>query len=287
MSIETYKMNEYAYEAGNNLDHSVPKVCRLCLSEELLENLYDRMDLCAWISDLLSIMVSQSDNLSPWICVLCRLRLQDFYEYRLSCMEVQEVLENGFNVIEDENNSLSEDPNDTSSDIILMTPVSDTSQEQPNENKLLVSETKRIYKGGYKGRHETCTICGKTIQRLRLEDHLNMHLGLRPYACQRGCQELFSCKYKRQVHYRKVHDGFKHECLICGRTFGSRQGLFSHHKRHHTMTTYECNICHKHFSSSYFRNQHKTMVHESTNFGLPSDQPHENSDNTNNAGCEV
>lgn len=66
--------------------------CRLCLSHELLEDVFVHKDLNLQISAHLSIEISENDTLSRLICLICRTRLQEFHEFQLRCLEVQDVL---------------------------------------------------------------------------------------------------------------------------------------------------------------------------------------------------
>ncbi|XP_062548653.1 zinc finger protein pita-like isoform X2 [Armigeres subalbatus] len=68
------------------------KVCRLCLSEESLEDIFKESSLPLCISDFLSIEVSIKDKLSHAICAICRIRLTEFRDFQTRCNEVQDVL---------------------------------------------------------------------------------------------------------------------------------------------------------------------------------------------------
>nr|XP_029727001.1 zinc finger protein Xfin-like isoform X2 [Aedes albopictus] len=68
-------------------------ICRLCLSEESLEDVFKDGFFHEWISDFLSIKITTNDRLSQAICAICRIRLADFHQYRIRCHEVQGVLQ--------------------------------------------------------------------------------------------------------------------------------------------------------------------------------------------------
>nr|XP_029724081.1 hypermethylated in cancer 2 protein-like [Aedes albopictus] len=257
-------MTELVLTGGCKSNQNFQKVCRLCLSEESLEDIFEQNDLSILISDLLSIVVSESDKMSHWICVLCRIRMQEFRDYQSQCMEVQEVLLSESNVIENISIISLDDPNEEISEeySFWMEKYEDTEEDRDDVYNIslitadpplesvhisesptqdLMTET-RIYKGKYTGKHIKCNRCGKVVQKMRFDSHMNGHLGLKPYKCERGCKEddetaHFACKYKRQEHYRKVHDGFKYTCGFCGRPYGTRQGLFSHKQRHPNCST--------------------------------------------------
>ncbi|XP_062548638.1 zinc finger protein ZFP2-like [Armigeres subalbatus] len=68
------------------------EICRLCLSEDLLDDIFAEDGLHQCILDLLLITVSADDRMSQAICAMCRLRLTEFHQYRMRCHEVQEAL---------------------------------------------------------------------------------------------------------------------------------------------------------------------------------------------------
>ncbi|XP_001658769.2 zinc finger protein 34 [Aedes aegypti] len=280
-------------EEDPKASQSLQKVCRLCLSEESLEDIFHQNGLSGWISELLSIVVSQSDRISHWICVLCRIRMQEFRDYQTRCWEVQEVLMNEIATNDDEIGTFplniqkdeisvddlfevgsfsDEDIDEVENNLYNISPQKEqiVCLNTPDNPEIVrTTNTEGSDKKGYKGRHITCNICGKEVQRLRFDNHMNGHLGLRPYKCERGCKaEYFACKYKRQGHYRKVHDGVKHLCGFCDRSFGTRQGLFSHKRRHHTTSTHKCNICHQMFSSENLLKRH-SKTHQASSAASP------------------
>nr|XP_029708942.1 zinc finger protein 2 homolog isoform X1 [Aedes albopictus]XP_029708943.1 zinc finger protein 2 homolog isoform X1 [Aedes albopictus] len=69
-----------------------PHICRLCLSEESLENVFEAEGIQQWISDFLSIMITTEDRMSQSICAICRIRLADFHDFRERCHKVQSLL---------------------------------------------------------------------------------------------------------------------------------------------------------------------------------------------------
>lgn len=68
------------------------QICRLCLSEDSLDDVFKDEDLHQWIADYLSITVSTEDSMSQAICFICRIRLTEFHQFRLRCQEVQVAL---------------------------------------------------------------------------------------------------------------------------------------------------------------------------------------------------
>lgn len=69
------------------------QICRLCLSEESLEDVFAEKGLHQLLLEFLSVQVSNEDRLSHSICTICRLRIIEFHQFWTRCQEVQEVLQ--------------------------------------------------------------------------------------------------------------------------------------------------------------------------------------------------
>lgn len=83
-------------EVGNeeaDIPTTLQQLCRLCLGDESLEDIFSQDDLHEWISDFLSIMVCVDDKISKSICFCCRTRLTEFRNFQQQCLEVQDVLQ--------------------------------------------------------------------------------------------------------------------------------------------------------------------------------------------------
>ena len=82
----------------------------------------------------------------------------------------------------------------------------------------------------YKERH-TCNICGKQfLTKVALLPHTNMHLGLRPYQCDK-CESSFrglDCFSK----HKRMHLTPEVTCQLCGKGLYKEAYLESHMKKH-------------------------------------------------------
>lgn len=72
------------------------QICRLCMSDENLGDVFNDEGLNQWISDLLSITIFIDDRLSKAVCVMCRLQVTEFHRFKMRCSEVQHVLKSQY-----------------------------------------------------------------------------------------------------------------------------------------------------------------------------------------------
>uniref|UniRef100_A0A182Q1U1 C2H2-type domain-containing protein n=1 Tax=Anopheles farauti TaxID=69004 RepID=A0A182Q1U1_9DIPT len=101
-----------------------------------------------------------------------------------------------------------------------------------------------------------CDICHKHVPKTRVDGHRNLHLGLRPLKCERGCEQSFHCKQLLLHHYRNVHSGETHRCDVCGKVLRSKRSLGYHKKDCHGERNHPCHFCDQMFVSNARLNQH-------------------------------
>ncbi|XP_034934486.1 zinc finger protein 568-like [Chelonus insularis] len=108
-----------------------------------------------------------------------------------------------------------------------------------------------------------CETCGKRYSSKNLlDEHVNNHIGIRPYICE-TCGKDFASKYTFKAHV-KTHEVRPRpfECLQCNKTFLSQQNLNQHEKTHLGLKEYICQQCGKAFGS-----QHNLEVHNIVHTG--------------------
>ncbi|XP_065079198.1 zinc finger protein 780B-like [Ochlerotatus camptorhynchus] len=253
------------------------KVCRLCFSEEMLEDVFKikQDEIIRWISDLLSIVVSEDDQISRSICAICRARLYEFHNYKVSCLEVQEVLRSQICPAAEKDTEpalfdqkTSELQDDSGTDDLL------DEMKISAENTELDAETVEIehieqpvrqkksgqkqyvyeYKVVNKTQVVSCSTCGKKVPKSCLQAHQDKHkhryhkTGLPIYKCEHGCVGMKFKSLQTQLHhYVNVHDYRAMECKVCCKLFRSQTNLYYHMKRIHQLKSYHCTICNSSF----------------------------------------
>ncbi|XP_041765415.1 transcription factor E4F1-like [Anopheles merus] len=109
----------------------------------------------------------------------------------------------------------------------------------------------------YKSLLTECNICGKMIERNRLEGHINRHSGRRPYACHiEGCSSRFHCKHACRLHVRCRHGSESFTCTECGKVYKARRDLLGHIRETHVEPRFQCDVCGKKFTTRSRLKQH-------------------------------
>ncbi|KAJ8925134.1 hypothetical protein NQ315_001316 [Exocentrus adspersus] len=106
-----------------------------------------------------------------------------------------------------------------------------------------------------------CETCGKKYSSKNLlEEHVNTHLGVRPYVCSL-CGKDFASKYTFKAH-EKTHEVRPRpfRCVQCPKSFLSQQNLTQHERTHSGMKEYACHLCGKQFGSAHNLEVH-SIVH--------------------------
>lgn len=78
-----------------------------------------------------------------------------------------------------------------------------------------------------------------------LEEHMNTHMGVRPYVCE-VCNKDFASKYTYKAHV-KTHEVRPRpfECTQCNKTFLNQQNLNQHERTHNGVKEHVCHQCGK------------------------------------------
>lgn len=104
----------------------------------------------------------------------------------------------------------------------------------------------------------TCGFCGKGFRKHEyLREHMNLHLGERPYECS-ICGQAFVYRSNFNRH-KLVHKDVKpHKCPVCEKSFRRPSDLACHRQRIHSHEKpYLCPLCGKAFATRSAVSKHK------------------------------
>ncbi|XP_041650099.1 zinc finger protein 12 [Cheilinus undulatus] len=158
--------------------------------------------------------------------------------------------------------------------------VYDEDEEEEDEEEL---NSEMGQSGDY-----SCSVCGLQLpSKFKLQDHMNLHTGARPYGCAecgkrfcqissyrvhlrthakteverfqcRVCCKIYPCQEDLKHHLSISHFQDKYyECDLCKRVFVSLEACALHIKERMCMRTIKCEICSRHFSTQKQLVRHK------------------------------
>ncbi|KAL9702155.1 hypothetical protein quinque_005673 [Culex quinquefasciatus] len=214
------------------------KVCRICLMEsepgtDMVSIFTEREALdevvANMIIDCFSVLVSEQDGYSPWMCGPCLTRLEGCYllrrQYDESCRKC---------------------PN--------------CPKSFAHKSQLKIHQVYHLDLKPYK-----CETCPETFRlKNQLKIHNRRHTGERPFRCQ-YCQMGFSHGTDRKRHEMAAHTGEKpHKCRICKSAFVRHQQLVAHMVSGHGRTReapFRCEFCKQDFRQSAELERHENQDH--------------------------
>lgn len=103
--------------------------------------------------------------------------------------------------------------------------------------------------------------CEKSFScQAKLQDHINVHLGIKPFGCEICQKSFYSKKYLRA--HEEIHQGREVKCNECNTTFTRRHNFLRHLK--YCSIRYECPDCLKTYRKkgsfeTHLRNKHRAV----------------------------
>ncbi|XP_055597431.1 zinc finger protein 578-like [Uranotaenia lowii] len=136
---------------------------------------------------------------------------------------------------------------------------SEQKNNQPRDEKLI-----------YQSLLLHCNICAKSVERNRMEGHLNKHQNLRPYTCtEPDCGFSFHSKISLRLHRNAKHATDHLPCDLCGKVYNSKKALYHHKNESHSNKRYDCDQCDLVFVTKSRLNRHKITHTELRDFKCP------------------
>lgn len=123
-------------------------------------------------------------------------------------------------------------------------------KEKKKKNQLNI-ELKEKRKLNYRNLLRPCDICGKMVEKSRLESHNNKHFNIQPYTCDvKNCGKKFYSSYLLSYHKKNYHSTNQYHCDQCNRVYSIKKSLYNHQQKHKE-PRYFCKICGKKYKNRY------------------------------------
>ncbi|XP_063736444.1 zinc finger protein ZFP2 [Eleginops maclovinus] len=124
-------------------------------------------------------------------------------------------------------------------------------EEEDEEDDDDDDEEELNYESGHSGDY-SCNVCDLQLSsKFKLQDHMNLHTGARPYCCAE-CGKRFCQNNSYRIHLR-THAQAKVDllqCRVCLKKFSSPEDMKVHLSRTHFENEfYECDLCKRVFTS--------------------------------------
>ncbi|XP_019931571.2 zinc finger protein 84-like [Aedes albopictus] len=247
MTSETFKIKVETSE-------SIEQVCRLCLGENRLQNIFMKNDVQQWIYNYLSITVSETDTISQLICTDCQTRLEEFHAFKQRCLDAQDVLE-GKSFTEIQRNKLK---------------CEFCAKVFPVKQKLI------NHRKSHKSKKFKCTICGKGFQQpSRVARHMTVHnktikstmadkpnepntvlVQSKPVVKYDSLQCNSEVEASPTIDDQEDQIDGQFECDFCDKKFELKKSLMDHRRNVHLPKRHKCSICSKSFITRTRLDQH-------------------------------
>uniref|UniRef100_A0A1Q3F8Q2 Putative zinc finger protein 75 n=1 Tax=Culex tarsalis TaxID=7177 RepID=A0A1Q3F8Q2_CULTA len=244
--------------------------CRLCLEScDSNDRLIDR-NFREKAQDIFVLQINIAKKNAATVCDSCQSRVERFYLFKRKCRQQEElrrnpkttVLSMGFAVQEMEVAPPAHDLKKESKESAAPEPdkvaVEEKTDKKPpkprrrnrsrpvrkwtpftKEQKATMTMAE-LYKERY---YKVCEFCGKAFQAHYMEEHMNMHRGVRPYVCDvPGCIAKFHGAAALKGHVKRNHSDGQFPCPDCDKVYTCESSLATHRKIHGEKP-FVCEVC--------------------------------------------
>uniref|UniRef100_A0A336LR60 CSON011076 protein n=1 Tax=Culicoides sonorensis TaxID=179676 RepID=A0A336LR60_CULSO len=214
-------------------------------------------------------------------CTECESLLKKFKDFKLKCVQTQEIFTNRMLQIKTEP-ILEEEiycdefkiDDELKIDKELKIEYEVKSQVKPHFTCDICQKSIRTKKelNNHMISHESpieCEICHVKLKNSKcLKRHVKIHNPDKSFKCS-YCEAAFNCRNNQYVHERYVHKtGKQYMCPFCAFITYNPSSMKEHHKRFHSNTRFKCDECSKEFKTSEDLKVHKT-IHIQTEKNIP------------------
>ncbi|CAL8128501.1 unnamed protein product [Orchesella dallaii] len=115
----------------------------------------------------------------------------------------------------------------------------------------------------------SCHICGKPVQKMKLQIHLNTHLGAEEkeeHPCDK-CKRVFGSEHLLRKHLKLTHkyvgedEDIQHVCEVCGMVLANNPSLKRHVEAHAGEKKFACHLCQAKFTAKTTLKSHLNNLH--------------------------
>ncbi|XP_019536242.2 zinc finger protein 572 [Aedes albopictus] len=281
---------------------SLFQTCRLCLSEDSVESVFNEEGLQLWISEYLSIEISSEDHLSQGVCSICRIQLMEFHQFRERCHEVQSALKSEIhteNVDAFNEKAIIESPLKSHEDELLLQSfqnvvadelidIKEIKIENHDNREFSASSGTSEHTNGTQAavfqidddteqNHQSLESETCHVSTARLKCPIRVVYGPKTIECV-ACGVTFTNRKQYNVHLQKRrhikqmlgigdHEETitktEFQCIKCPASFPTDLQLYNHYCRSHKPRKFACTKCPKKYVSNHELQRHTATVHTS------------------------
>ncbi|XP_044735334.1 zinc finger protein 729-like [Chrysoperla carnea] len=199
------------------------------------------------------LQISVDDALPHLICDECQNQIIKSYDFKASCLNNDEILQQIL-IEQSEENDSSSDEKPTS----IFDENNDESEIKSDDDQQLEVEDNSSPPSDHEEPTVKCEICGKLTKKRTYDSHLRRHEKPIKYKCDL-CDKAYRQPCELATHKERTHGTVcTIKCTVCNRVF-QLQAQLDFHLRRHFKKKYTCDICSKDFIKSTMLARHKEI----------------------------